>query len=97
MRSRRPGSVGSKQIQCTKSFNSHSQGQELTLPPQSGWSARGLCRASLSAEAGDTPAVSPGNLSPPDSTHPAMVKTIRGLFTQPPSVGIVGPMHPPRA
>lgn len=32
MRSRCPGSVGSQQIQCTKSFGSHSQGQELTLP-----------------------------------------------------------------
>lgn len=30
MRSRRPGSVGLQQIQCTKSFSS--QGQELTLP-----------------------------------------------------------------
>lgn len=31
MRSRRPGSVGSQQIQCTQSFSSHCQGQELTL------------------------------------------------------------------
>lgn len=90
MRSRHPG----------RGFPGHSLHQELQQSlPRSGLTLpfEALGRAALSAEAGDTAAVSSGNLIPSDSMHPGMAMTIKGLFTQPPSVGTVGPAHPPRA
>lgn len=96
MRSRHPG----------RGLTANSMHPELqqSLPrlgtasaPQSSCSGPGPRQSLPLCEAGDTPAVSLGNLSPPDSMHPAMVMIAEGLFTQPPSVGIVGSAHPPRA